>query len=97
MIAIPQLLMEAPNGSSAAALIVLSLGAMQSAGRALLYIVTFGIGSIAGMALMSAAMAGPLHLSAKWLGDGHRAIMGLIGACSCALGAVVVYQLGIGT
>ncbi len=81
--------------AGSAALIVLSLGAMQSVGRALLYIVTFGVGSIAGMALLSIVMAGPLHFSARWLGKGHRAVMGLIGVTSCALGAVVVYQSGI--
>jgi hypothetical protein len=81
--------------AGSAALIVLSLGAMQSPGRALLYIVTFGIGSIAGMAVLSAVMSGPLRLSAKWLGEGHQIVMGLIGAFSCAVGVIVVCRMGI--
>jgi high-affinity nickel permease len=81
--------------AGSAALIVLSLGAMQSVGRALLYIVTFGIGSVAGMAVLSAAIAYPLRLSAKQLGERHQVITVLVGAFSCALGAIVVYRIGI--
>jgi hypothetical protein len=81
--------------AGSAALIVLSLGAMQSVGRALLYIVTFGIGSVAGMAVLSAAIAYPLRLSAKQLGERHQVITALVGAFSCALGAIVVYRIGI--
>jgi hypothetical protein len=81
--------------AGSAALIVLSLGAMRSRGQALVYIVTFGIGSIAGMAALSAAMAGPLRLSAKWLGEGHKLVMAAIGAFSCILGTVIVYRIAI--
>lgn len=81
--------------AGSAALIVLSLGAMLSVGRALLYIVTFGIGSVAGMAVLSAAIAYPLRLSAKQLGERYRFVTVLVGACSCALGAIVVYRIGI--
>jgi hypothetical protein len=81
--------------AGSAALIVLSLGAMLSVGRALLYIVTFGIGSVAGMAVLSAAIAYPLRLSAKQLGERHEFVTALVGAFSCALGAIVVYRIGI--
>jgi high-affinity nickel permease len=81
--------------AGSAALIVLSLGAMQSVGRALFYIVTFGIGSVAGMAMLSAAIAYPLRLSAKQLGERHQVITALVGASSCALGAIVVYRIAI--
>jgi high-affinity nickel permease len=81
--------------AGSAALIVLSLGAMQSVGRALLYIVTFGVGSIAGMAVLSAAIAYPLRLSAKQMGERHQFVTALVGAFSCVLGAVVVYRVGI--
>jgi hypothetical protein len=79
--------------AGSAALIVLSLGAMQSRGLALLYVAVFGIGSISGMAVLSVAMAGPLRLSAKWLGEGYRQVTGAIGVLSCVLGAVVVYRI----
>jgi hypothetical protein len=81
--------------AGSAALIVLSLGAMQSVGRALLYIVTFGIGSIAGMAVLSAAIAYPLRLSVRQLGERHQYLNVLVGAFSCALGAIVVYRVAI--
>jgi hypothetical protein len=81
--------------AGSAALIILSLGAMQSPALSLLYILTFGIGSIAGMAALSAAIAYPLRLSARGLGEGHRIVMACIGAFSCAMGAIVVYRIGI--
>jgi hypothetical protein len=81
--------------AGSAALIVLSLGAMQSPALAVLYIVIFGIGSIAGMAALSTAMAYPMRLSAKVFGEGQRMIIAGIGAFSCALGATVIYRIAI--
>ena len=78
-----------------AALILLSLDAVQSLATGFAYIVLFGIGSIAGMALLSVAIAIPLRLSAArslaWL---HNGIMVAVGSFSCLLGALMVYRLG---
>lgn len=78
--------------AGSAALVVLGLAAMQSPGRALAYILIFGIGSIAGMTVLSAAMAGPLRLGTKWLGKTSPLLSGLIGAFSCGLGVLVLFR-----
>lgn len=81
--------------AGSAALIALSLAAMHSFGRALCYITVFGIGSVAGMAALSAIIAFPMRLSARALGGAHRVLMVLVGACSCALGALVLFRIWI--
>ncbi len=77
-----------------AALILLSLEAVQSVGMGLAYITLFGLGSIIGMALLSVAIAIPLRLSAVgrlvWL---HNGISVAIGAFSCLLGALMVSRI----
>lgn len=78
-----------------AALILLSLGAVQSISMGLLYIVLFGVGSIIGMALLSVAIAIPLRLSADYLGWLHNGMVALVGGFSCVLGILLVYQIGI--
>ncbi len=80
--------------AGSAALILLSLGAVQSFSMGLLYIVLFGAGSIAGMALLSVAIAIPLRLSASYLGWLHNGMIALVGGFSCVLGALMVYQIG---
>jgi hypothetical protein len=80
-----------------AALILLSLEAVQSFAMGLAYIALFGVGSIAGMALLSVAIAIPLRLSALgrlvWL---HNVITMAVGAVSCLLGALIVYRIAFG-
>ncbi len=80
--------------AGSAALILLSLGAVQSLSMGILYIALFGVGSILGMILLSVAIAIPLRLSAGYLGRLHYGVTGLIGGFSCALGAFVVYRIG---
>ena len=81
--------------AGSAALILLSLEAVQSYALGLVYIALFGLGSIAGMALLSVAIAVPLRLSAAgrltWL---HRGVTMAVGAFSCLLGALIVYRIG---
>lgn len=80
--------------AGSAALILLSLGAAQSLAMGPLYIVLFGAGSIAGMALLSIAIAVPLRLSAGYPGWLHNGMIALVGGFSCVLGALLVYQIG---
>jgi hypothetical protein len=81
-----------------AALILLSLEAVQSVGMGLAYIAVFGLGSMIGMALLSLVIALPLRLSMRcqltWLHGGVTAAVGLF---SCLLGAVMVYRIGSGS
>jgi len=80
--------------AGSAALVLLSLQAVPNWTTGLVYIVVFGVGSIAGMALLSVAIAIPLRLSAARLGWLHNATTALFGAFSCALGVYVVYTIG---
>jgi hypothetical protein len=81
--------------AGSAALVVLSVGAVHSWAAGVALIALFGLGSIVGMACLSAAIAVPLRLSAARLGRVFNGLTGLIGGTSCALGLVIVYRQGI--
>lgn len=80
--------------AGSAALVVLALQALPSAGLGLGYIALFGLGSIVGMALLSAVVALPLRLSSRRLTGLHRSMTALVGAGSCVLGIVMVVEIG---
>jgi ABC-type nickel/cobalt efflux system permease component RcnA len=81
--------------AGSAALILLSLGAVQSVAMGLAYIVVFGLGSIAGMALLSVAIAIPLRLSlAGRLTRLHNALTAAVGLFSCLLGVSIAFRIG---
>lgn len=79
--------------AGSAALVVLSLGAVHSWPLGLAYIALFGAGSMAGMAMLSLAIALPLHLSARRLAGLHRGLTLLLGLLSCAIGAATLLGL----
>jgi hypothetical protein len=78
-----------------AALVILSLGAVQSLTAGLAYIALFGAGSIVGMASLSVVIAIPLRLTAPRLGGLYKGLTALIGGSSCALGVLIVYRFGV--
>jgi hypothetical protein len=80
--------------AGSAALVVLALQALPTTGLGLGYIALFGLGSVAGMALLSAAVAVPLRLSSRYLTGVHRAMTGLVGIASCALGGWMIFEIG---
>lgn len=80
--------------AGSAALVVLSLQAMSSPGLGFGYIAVFGLGSIVGMALLSVVIAVPLRLSSRRLTGLHRAMTALVGVGSCALGLVMIVEIG---
>jgi ABC-type nickel/cobalt efflux system permease component RcnA len=80
--------------AGSAALVVLSLEAMASPRLGFGYIAVFGVGSIAGMALLSVVIALPLGASARRLAGLHRALTIAVGAASCALGAAMMIEIG---
>jgi hypothetical protein len=81
--------------AGSAALILLSLDAVQSYALGLVYIALFGLGSIVGMALLSVAIAVPLRLSASarliWL---HKGITVAVGILSFLLGIAMAWRVG---
>ena len=85
-------LMHGMAGS--AALIILTLQTVQSPWAGLAYIALFGIGSIAGMALLSVAIAVPLRLSARGMTWLHNGLQAAVGMATMAIGAGLVYRIG---
>ena len=80
--------------AGSAALVVLAMQSIPSVGLGLGYIALFGLGSIAGMAMLSVAIAVPLRLSSAYLTRVHQTMTALVGAFSCALGVAMVLQIG---
>jgi len=78
-------LMHGMAGS--AALIVLTLQTVSSTTQGFLYILFFGIGSILGMAALSAIIAIPLRHSARGLTWMHNGFQGAIGLVTIGIGA----------
>jgi ABC-type nickel/cobalt efflux system permease component RcnA len=86
-------LMHGMAGS--AALIVLTLGQIQSLTLAIAYLAIFGIGSMLGMAGLTAAIAVPLSRAARSITWAHRAIQVCVGAGTIGLGGWTIYETGI--
>ena len=76
--------------AGSAALLMLALANDQSPWMGLGYVLVFGIGSIVGMASLSAVISIPLALSARFLTWGNWTLQGLVGAGTLALGLWIV-------
>lgn len=83
-------LMHGMAGS--AALILLTLEAVRSPWTGMLYMLLFGLGSVLGMAVLSAVIAIPLRRTVRGLTGLHQALHATIGVATVALGAWVVLQ-----
>ena len=78
--------------AGSAALVVLTLNAAHNLWLGLGYMLLFGIGSIAGMALLSAAISLPFSLSSHRI-EGLTGYLQLgIGICTSGLGSVMVFN-----
>ena len=72
-------------------MIVLAVGASQSAWQGIAYIALFGAGSIVGMALVSLVMAYPLQ-KVQGMGWVQSSVMGVVSAANVVLGVVLVVR-----
>ena len=81
-------------GSAAVALLVLA--AIQTPLRSVLYLLIFGLGTIAGMMLITAAISIPFVLGGGQFLRLQRSLRVASGLISLAFGLVVAYQIGIG-
>lgn len=81
--------------AGSAALIVLSLGAAQSWKVGLAFIALFGMGSIAGMAVLSMVIAIPLRFTAAHFSRCFGGLTAVVGAYSCTLGLLTVCRIWI--
>lgn len=79
-------------GSAAVALLV--LGTIHRAGWAVVYLTVFGLGTIAGMLLITSVIAVPVAAAAGRFERLHRVLGFMTGVASVALGAVIIYQIG---
>lgn len=80
--------------AGSAALVVLTLKTIPSVSLGVGYIALFGIGSIAGMALLSVVIAVPLKVSSGYLTRVHHSMTAMVGLFSCALGIGMVLEIG---
>jgi cytochrome c biogenesis protein CcdA len=85
-------LMHGMAGS--AALVVLTAAALDSPLWGLAYILLFGLGSIVGMAALSAVIALPLTYTARSLTRANRALQLIIGIATIAIGLSLLKQAG---
>ena len=79
-------------GSAAATLLILPL--IDDARWAVLYLVVFGIGTIAGMAVVTLAIAAPAALVSKRVGGLQRGIRLASGAVSLCFGLYLSWRIG---
>jgi sulfite exporter TauE/SafE len=82
--------------AGSAALILLSLEALRSPAWGLAYIAIFGLGSILGMAALSAAIAVPLRLTSRHLARAYDGLSAAVGLATLVLGCTIVYRIGTG-
>lgn len=77
--------------AGSAALLILTASKAPSPGQGLAYVAIFGLGSILGMACLSAIIAVPLALSARFLTWTNWSLQGSIGLATLLLGLNTVY------
>jgi len=81
--------------AGSAALMLLVAGSIEDPMIGLLYILLFGLGSIVGMAALSAAIAVPLRYSDSFVTWSYNGLQAIIGVATMTLGAYTMYSLGI--
>ncbi|MBD0325606.1 MAG: urease accessory protein UreH [Pyrinomonadaceae bacterium] len=81
--------------AGSAALMLLVLSTIETPLIGFAYIITFGLGSIGGMIIMSALVSLPLYLTATRFTRANLMVRGLAGLFSLSFGLFVVYQISI--
>lgn len=78
--------------AGSAALLLLTLTTLSSAWLGVAYIAVFGVGSIAGMAVLAAVISLPLQGTARHLTGWYNGLEAVIGAGTLLVGARVLYN-----
>ena len=81
--------------AGSAALVLLALQTVQSPLIGFFYIIIFGLGSIAGMALLSICIAVPMRHPLLQTGRLRNGLSGVIGISTMFLGAYTIYDIGL--
>lgn len=79
-------------GSAAVALLVLAT--IHDARWGILYLLIFGVGTIAGMMLITAAIAVPISYTSNRFADVNRGLRVISGIISLAFGLFIAYKIG---
>jgi hypothetical protein len=82
-------LMHGMAGS--AALLVLAVSQAASPAAGLGYVALFGIGSMVGMGALSAVIAVPLAVSARWLTSANSGLQVAVGGVTVTIGGMTIY------
>jgi cytochrome c biogenesis protein CcdA len=82
-------LMHGMAGS--AALLLLAVSKAPSAAAGLGYVALFGVGSMIGMGALSAVIAVPLAISARWLSRANSGLQGAVGVVTTAIGVMTIH------
>ncbi len=77
--------------AGSAALVLLTLQTVNSLTTGIFYIVLFGLGSMIGMAVLSAAMVVPLRYAARSMTWAYTGLTAVLGCFSVGLGAMTIY------
>lgn len=80
--------------AGSAALVVLTASTVQDPVMGLLYVALFGLGSIAGMTVLSSLLAIPLAWTAQALTWAHRSLQAAVGVATIALGLLLLMEAG---
>ena len=78
--------------AGSAALLVLAATQASSAVAGLGYVVLFGLGAMVGMGVLSAVIAIPLAVSARFLTFANHALQGAVGTVTIAIGLVSLVE-----
>jgi ABC-type nickel/cobalt efflux system permease component RcnA len=78
--------------AGSAALLLLTLSTLSSVGLGLIYIAVFGVGSILGMAVLSAILAFPMSRKERGIAGWHNGLEVVIGVSTLLIGGWVLYQ-----
>ena len=78
--------------AGSAALVVLMLTTVKSVWVGLGYLFLFGVGSIAGMAALSLAIAVPLSYSARNISWAYNLLQASVGGIALAMGVMLIYK-----
>jgi ABC-type nickel/cobalt efflux system permease component RcnA len=87
-------LMHGMAGS--AALLVLAVSQAANPAAAMAYVLLFGLGSMLGMGALSAVIAVPLAVSARWLTLANRGLQGAVGVITIGVGVGTIWAAGGG-
>ena len=76
------------------ALVILTATTVHDPVIGLLYVALFGLGSIAGMTVLSSLLAVPLAWTAQTFTRAHRSLQAVVGLATIALGTLLLVEAG---